>query len=113
MRRASHLAAGTISASVAAAGTTDPVLGPTDVTVQEGVLTIVYAWGSLEDESLAVAVQTVSGLHSAPDGVNSGTGGQLAERDAMMQAMFLVAGLAIAAAVAASAVVVVRARANR
>ena len=107
------LAAGTISAAVAAAGTTDPVLGPADVTVQEGALTIVYAWGSLEDESLALAVQTVSGLHSAPDGVNSGTGGQLAERDAMMQAMFLVAGLAIAAAVAASAVVVVRARANR
>ncbi|KAF2413859.1 hypothetical protein B1729_07670 [Microbacterium sp. B35-04] len=108
-----NLAAGTISASVAAAGTTDPVLGPTDVTVQEGALTIVYAWGSLEEESLAVAVQTVSGLHSAPDGVNSGTGGQLAERDAMMQAMFLVAGLTLATAVAASAVVVVRARANR
>ena len=106
------LAAGTISAAVAAAGTTDPVLGPTDVTVQEGALTIVYAWGSLEDESLALAVQTVSGLHSAPDGVNSGTGGQLAERDAMMQSMFLVAGLALAGVVAASAVVV-RARANR
>ena len=107
-----NLPAGTVSASVAAAGTTEPVLGPTDVAVEEGALTIVYAWGSLEDENLAVAVQTISGLHSAPDGVNSGSGGQLAERDAMMQSLFVFAGLAIAAAVAAS-VVAVRARANR
>jgi hypothetical protein len=107
-----NLPAGTISASVAAAGTTDPVLGPTDVAVEEGALTIVYAWGSLEDENLAVAVQTISGLHSAPDGVPSGSGGQLAERDAMMQSLFVFAGLAIAAAAAAS-VVAVRARANR
>ena len=107
-----NLPAGTISASVAAAGTTDPVLGPTDVAVVEGALTIVYAWGSLEDENLAVAVQTISGLHSAPDGVPSGSGGQLAERDAMMQSLFVFAGLAIAAAAAAS-VVAVRVRANR
>ena len=71
-----------------------------------------YAWGSLEDDNLAVAVQTISGLHSAPDGVPSGSGGQLAERDAMMQSLFVFAGLAIAAAAAAS-VVAVRARANR
>ncbi|WP_109210731.1 MULTISPECIES: DUF4397 domain-containing protein [Microbacterium] len=107
------LAAGTVSASVAAAGTTDPVLGPTDVDVQEGVLTIVYAWGSLEDENLAVAVQTISGLHSAPDGVPSGSGGQLAERDAMMQALLVLGGLAVAAAIAASAVVVASARSRR
>ncbi|MDY0909373.1 DUF4397 domain-containing protein [Microbacterium sp. CFBP9034] len=107
------LAAGTISASVAAAGTTDPVIGPADVEVQEGVLTIVYAWGSLEDENLELAVQTVTGLHSAPDGVNSGTGGQLAERDAMMQNLLLIAGVLIATAVAASAVVAARARAQR
>ncbi len=76
------LAAGTISASVALAGTTDPVLGPADVTVAEGELTIVYAWGSAEDGNLDLAVQTVTGLHSSPDGVPSGTAGYLAERDA-------------------------------
>ncbi|MET1044123.1 MAG: DUF4397 domain-containing protein, partial [Microbacteriaceae bacterium] len=43
------LAAGSISAAVAAAGTTDPVIGPADVSVTEGVNTIVYAWGSLSD----------------------------------------------------------------
>ena len=66
------LPAGTISASVAAAGTTDPVIGPADVTVAEGTLTIVYARGSLDDGSLALATQTVEGLHSAPGGVPTG-----------------------------------------
>lgn len=46
------LAAGTVSASVAAAGTTEPVIGPADVNVAEGTNTIVYAWGSLEDDNL-------------------------------------------------------------
>lgn len=108
-----NLAAGTVSASVAAAGTTDPLLGPTDVAIQDGTLTIVYAWGSLEEDSLALAVQTISGLHSTPGGVNSGTGGQLAAQDAQSQSMLVLGGLALAAALALSAVVVVRARAQR
>ena len=66
------MAAGTISAAVAAAGTTEPVVGPADVTVTEGVSTIVYAWGSLEAGNLDLAVQTIDGLHSAPAGVPSG-----------------------------------------
>lgn len=107
------LAAGTVSASVAAAGTTDPLLGPADVAVGEGELTIVYAWGSLDDDNLALAVQTVTGLHSSPDGVPSGTGGQLAERDAQQQALLLIGGFAIAAIIATTAVVVTRARARR
>jgi hypothetical protein len=53
------LPAGTISAAVAAAGTTQPVIGPADVTVAEGVNTIVYAWGSLNDGTLALAVQSI------------------------------------------------------
>ena len=63
------------SASVAAAGTTDPVIGPADVDVAEGVNTIVYAWGSLEDDNLALAVQTIGGLHSSPEGVPAGVAG--------------------------------------
>ncbi|MHC2998544.1 DUF4397 domain-containing protein [Microbacterium sp. HJ5] len=108
------LPAGTVEASVAAAGTTDPVIGPAPVEIQEGVLTIVYAWGSLEDENLDLAVQTITGLHSAPDGVNSGTGGQLAQRDALQQAMWIIGGLIVATGLAAaSAVAVVRQRADR
>ena len=74
-----NLDAGTVEASVAAAGTTDPVIGPADVAVKEGVNTIVYAWGSLEDDNLKLAVQTISGLHSPPHGVNAGEAG-LADR---------------------------------
>lgn len=53
------LKAGTVSASVAAAGTTEPLIGPADVPVTEGKNTIVYAWGSLDDGTLGVAVQVV------------------------------------------------------
>ena len=60
---------GTISASVAAAGTTDPVIGPADLNLPEGTNTIVYAWGSLEDGNLALATQSVTGMHSSPTAV--------------------------------------------
>ncbi|HSO17348.1 MAG TPA: DUF4397 domain-containing protein, partial [Arthrobacter sp.] len=53
------LKAGTVSASVAAAGTTEPLIGPADIPVKKGKNTIVYAWGSLADETLDVAVQVV------------------------------------------------------
>lgn len=60
---------GTLSVAVAAAGTTAPVLGPADVTVAEGTHTVAYAWGSLADNNLQLAVQNIEGLHSAPAGV--------------------------------------------
>jgi hypothetical protein len=69
------LPAGTVSAAVAAAGTTDPVIGPADVTITEGTNTIVYAWGSLADGNLALAVQTIDGLHSNPSGIPAGEAG--------------------------------------
>jgi hypothetical protein len=64
--------AGTVQAAIAATGTTTPVLGPTDLTIAEGVNTIVYAWGSLSAGNLQLAVQTIDGLHSSPAGVPSG-----------------------------------------
>lgn len=73
------LPAGTVSAAVAAAGTTQPVLGPADVPVTEGVNTIVYAWGSLNDGNLALATQTVEGLHSSPGGVPTGQVGLVSD----------------------------------
>ncbi|MCC3271227.1 DUF4397 domain-containing protein [Arthrobacter zhangbolii] len=60
---------GTVSASVAAAGTTDPVIGPADLALMEGTNTIVYAWGSLEAGNLALATQTIEGMHSNPAAV--------------------------------------------
>lgn len=61
--------AGTISAAVAATGTTEPVIGPADLNLAEGTATIVYAWGSLEDGNLALATQVIEGLHSDPAAV--------------------------------------------
>lgn len=92
------LPAGTVPAAVALAGTTDPVIGPADVNVAEGVLTIVYAWGSAEDDNLDLAVQTVEGLHSSPAGVPAGSGGQAAQQDSALTMLW---GSAAVAAIAA------------
>lgn len=70
------LAAGTISADVVLAGTDTVALGPADVELAEGTHTIVYAWGSAEADNLDLAVQVLDGLHSSPEGIPSGTGGQ-------------------------------------
>ncbi|QYG93548.1 DUF4397 domain-containing protein [Iamia sp. SCSIO 61187] len=73
------LPAGTVSAAVALAGTTDPVIGPADVPVVEGQATIVYAVGSAEAGNLDVLVQTISGLHSNPSAVDTGNSGLAAD----------------------------------
>jgi hypothetical protein len=68
--QSAELPAGTISATVAATGTTEPVIGPADVPVVAGQATIVYAIGALEGSTLDVLVQTV-----ALDGAGDGAGG--------------------------------------
>jgi hypothetical protein len=78
-----NLEAGTVSADVVLAGTDEVVLGPADLDLAEGTNTIVYAWGSAEDGTLDLAVQTIDGLHSAPEGVPSGQGG-LADQGALL-----------------------------
>ena len=67
--------AGTVSADVVLAGSTTRVLGPADLDLAEGTATIVYAVGSADDQTLDLVSQTISGLHSAPGGVPSGSGG--------------------------------------
>lgn len=86
---------GTISAAVAATGTTAPVIGPADLTVSEGTHTIVYAWGSLADKNLQLAVQPIDGLHSSPGSVPGGRGGA-ADTDSAEPAV-LAAGFGAAA----------------
>ena len=73
-----ELPAGTISADVTLAGEDDSVIGPADVDLAEGTTTIVYAWGSAEDDNLKLAVQTIDGMGGSPGGVPGGTGGQAA-----------------------------------
>ncbi|SCL59040.1 DUF4397 domain-containing protein [Micromonospora chersina] len=70
------VAAGTVKADVVLAGTDTVAIGPADLNLKEGTATIVYAIGSAEAKNLTVVAQTISGLHSAPGGVPSGTGGQ-------------------------------------
>ncbi len=109
-----NLPVGTVSAAVALAGTTDPVIGPADVAIQDGVLTIVYAWGSAEDANLALAVQTVTVGHTVPGAVISGTAGYAAQRDSMTQLLWVLGGaFAVAAASVLTVVGARRVRAAR
>ena len=64
--------AGTVSADVVLAGTSTVAIGPADLSLAEGTTNIVYAWGS-QDAGYKLAVQTISGGHSAPSGVPGGT----------------------------------------
>lgn len=88
------LPAGTVSAAVAATGTTTPVLGPVDLQLQAGTSTIVYAVGSLEGDTLKVLSQTIGGLGAA-DGTPAGN----LPRTGSSETMLLVAiGLGLIAA---------------
>lgn len=125
-----YLPVGTVSASVTPAGTPDTVvIGPADVPVEEGVLTIVYATGSLEGETLGVAVQQIEvGVEAGeeapapeaapesdetpvPTRVDTGTGGLAAEQSGPNVA--LLATILGLAAVAGTTGVVSLARARR
>jgi hypothetical protein len=67
------LPAGTISASVVPAGATEPVvIGPADLAIQDGTSLIVYAVGSLDDGTIQVLTESISGLGTAPAAVNTG-----------------------------------------
>ena len=92
--------AGTYEAAVSLTGETDPVLGPTDVEIADGVNTIVYAWGSAEAGNLDIAVQTVDTHSSSPSGVAAGTQG-LADEGGIpapaIAAMIVALGLAAVA----------------
>ena len=77
--KSAEVDAGTVKADVVLEGTDDVVIGPASLNLAEGTSTIVYAWGSAEDDNLKLAVQTVKGLHGNPGGVPGGDGGQAAE----------------------------------
>ena len=90
--------AGTVSADVVLAGTSTVAIGPADLTLGEGTSTIVYAWGS-EAAGFELAVQTISGTHSAPSGVPGGTAGLVHDGSLPMP----VAALSVIGLVAAGA----------
>ena len=88
--------AGTISADVVVAGTDTVAIGPADLELGEGSNTIVYAWGS-GDAGYELAVQTISGTHSAPTGVPGGSGGLVDDGVPAPIAALSIAGLLVAA----------------
>jgi hypothetical protein len=85
------LAAGSISADVVLAGTTTVAIGPATLNLAEGTSTIVYAIGSATDKTLSLVTQTITGLHSNPNGVPGGTGGFAAASGGDSRPIWLVA----------------------
>jgi hypothetical protein len=101
--KALEVPAGSVSAAVAAAGSTDPVIGPADVDLKEGTATFVQAIGKLDGGKLSLVSFTVSDLHSSPSGVPSGAPSG-APADGGAPAWLLVTTLAGLSVVAVSAV---------
>lgn len=90
------LAVGTISAEVVPTGETSPVvIGPADLPIVDGEHLLVYAVGSLDDDSLTVLTETITGLHSTPNAVH--TGNSVPASDPLLSGsiLALVAGAAV------------------
>jgi LPXTG-motif cell wall-anchored protein len=96
------LPAGTISAAVAATGSTTPVLGPLDLNLPAETATIVYAVGSLEGGSLKVLSQTVRGLGAPAESPDPGApvgpaSGELPRTGSTVTLWLIAAGLGLVA----------------
>lgn len=102
--------AGTVSADVVLAGTDTVAVGPADLNLKEGANNVVYAWGSAGDKNLALKVQTISGMHSSPGGVDAGGNGAMAAANSSHDWMAWAAGAGVLALAGALSV---RARARR
>ena len=98
-----ELPAGTVSAAVAPAGSTDPVIGPADLPLEAGALTNVYAIGSLDEGTLDLVVSSVPTGSGAPSGVPAGTEGLAADSGAS-SVLLVGAGLGLVAAAAGGTV---------
>jgi hypothetical protein len=102
--------AGAYEAAVVLAGTDTVAIGPADLDLAEGANTIVYAWGSAEAGNLALAVQTIDGLGSAPGGVPAGGGSTAPGSSLPLWSIALMILAAIVAAGAGMRVAAVRTR---
>jgi uncharacterized protein DUF4397 len=110
------LPAGTISASVVAAGTTSPALiGPANVPVTAGMLTVVYAVGAPKSASAASTLGVVSQqipLAAAPAMVQTGTAGLLDRQTGGIPTWAFIGLLLAAAGILGSSAVLIRSRAQ-
>lgn len=95
------LGAGTISVEVVPAGESAPVvIGPADLPITAGSNLIVYAVGSLSDDSLTVLTESIDGLGSAPSAVN--TGNSPVSTSSSNTTVLVAAGLMLAVTAAAA-----------
>ena len=78
-QQTADLPPGTVSAAVALAGTTKPVIGPADLTLKAGQVTVAYAIGSAQDNTLRLVTQSLPTAQTMPQGVNAGSGGLAAD----------------------------------
>lgn len=105
--KTADLPVGTVSAAVALAGTTTPVIGPADLTLKSGQVSIVYAVGSAQDKTLQFVTQSLdaSSGQELPLGANAGSGGLAGDGpSAAMVAALTLGGLALIGAGGAVAV---------
>lgn len=101
------LPAGTISGAKIAPTGADPIADVPSVTLAAGSNLIVYAVGSLEDETFTFYTQTIDGLGGAPTAVNTGDSPIDEPTSGTMWALFALAGLMV---VSGGALVVARQR---
>src|SRR5690242_20191308 len=78
-QQTADLPPGTVSAAVALAGTTKPVIGPADLALKAGQVTVAYAIGSAQDNTLQLVTQSLPATQTMPQGVNAGSGGLAAD----------------------------------
>lgn len=104
---AADLPVATYTAEVVPAGEDGPVvIGPAPLGVTDGTQLIVYAVGSLADETLTVLTESIDGLGSAPARVE--TGNSPVDDGAPITNSLLLVAIAAAAAAAGSATLVRR-----
>ncbi|MGL5857266.1 MAG: DUF4397 domain-containing protein [Angustibacter sp.] len=91
---------GSVSVAVAAAGTTDPVIGPVTLDLKGASTTVVYAIGSLDAENLTAVTQTYASGSQSPTGSDAGSGGQAEESGAPVLGLSLAGAGAVLLVVA-------------
>ena len=71
--RRADLPAGDVTATLVPSGEDGPIIiGPADLPLVEGDQLIVYGLGSVEEDTMTVLTEVISGLGSAPSAVNTG-----------------------------------------
>lgn len=87
--------ADTYNIEITAAGDASTVAFDADLNLAEGTNTVAYAIGSVAGGSFQVVANVISGLHSAPEGVPTGSGGFAADSNALPLSLAAVALLSV------------------